>query len=93
MKRLFHLAFLTVTCLLTAQLQAGDWPQFRYDVGRTAASPHDLPVDLQLNNVFKIGARFFQTFFGAHGNDRSIGFQSDRVKAIRVIYIRLEFSP
>ena len=48
MKRPFHLALLTVACLATAEVQAGDWPQFRYDVGRTAASPHELPSDLQL---------------------------------------------
>ncbi len=48
MKRLFHLALLIVACLLTAQVWAGDWPQFRYDVGRTAASPHELPANLQL---------------------------------------------
>ncbi|TVS20336.1 MAG: hypothetical protein EA424_04530 [Planctomycetaceae bacterium] len=28
--------------------QAGDWPQFRYDAGRTAASPHSLPDQLKL---------------------------------------------
>ncbi len=27
---------------------AGDWPQFRYDAGRTAASPHELPEGLSL---------------------------------------------
>jgi hypothetical protein len=37
-----------VACLLTAPLLAGDWPQFRYDAGRTAASPHELPAELQL---------------------------------------------
>ena len=37
-----------MACLLTAQVRAGDWPQFRYDVGRTAASPHELPANLQL---------------------------------------------
>jgi outer membrane protein assembly factor BamB len=37
-----------VACLLTAPLLAGDWPQFRYDAGRTAASPHELPAQLQL---------------------------------------------
>jgi len=26
----------------------GDWPQFRYDAGRTAASPRELPSDLRL---------------------------------------------
>ena len=29
-------------------LQAADWPAWRYDAGRTAASPHGLPIDLQL---------------------------------------------
>lgn len=37
-----------VACLLTTPLLAGDWPQFRYDPGRTAASPDDLPTGLQL---------------------------------------------
>lgn len=48
MKRLFHLALLIATGLLMSQARAGDWPQFRYDVGRTAATPHALPADLQL---------------------------------------------
>ena len=48
MKRLLHLVLFIVACLLTAQVRAGDWPQFRYDVGRTAASPHELPANLQL---------------------------------------------
>ncbi|NQT39330.1 MAG: PQQ-binding-like beta-propeller repeat protein, partial [Planctomycetes bacterium] len=48
MKRQFPLALLIVACLLTAQSRAGDWPQFRYDAGRTAASSHELPSDLQL---------------------------------------------
>jgi outer membrane protein assembly factor BamB len=39
-----------VTCLFaTSTSLAGDWPQFRYDVGRTAASPHALPTDLKLS--------------------------------------------
>ncbi|NLY02104.1 MAG: PQQ-binding-like beta-propeller repeat protein [Rhodopirellula sp.] len=46
--RLFQPALLTVVCLLTAPARAGDWPQFRYDTGRTAASPHELPASLQL---------------------------------------------
>ena len=33
--------------MLTTPLQAGDWPQFRYDAGRTA-SPYELPAKLQL---------------------------------------------
>lgn len=37
-----------VACLLTPRVQANDWPQFRYDAGRTAATPSDLPANLQL---------------------------------------------
>jgi outer membrane protein assembly factor BamB len=33
---------------LTARVRANDWPQFRYDAGRTAASPDELPTDLQI---------------------------------------------
>ncbi len=39
---------LSIVCLLTVPLFANDWPQFRYDAGRTAASPHELPTELQL---------------------------------------------
>ena len=45
-----------LVCLLTAQAQAGDWPQFRYDVGRTAAAPHELPANLQLSWIRKLPA-------------------------------------
>jgi hypothetical protein len=48
MIRPFVLALLIVVYLLTPQGRAGDWPQFRYDVGRTASTPHDLPANLQL---------------------------------------------
>ncbi len=41
-------ALAMVVCLLAAPARAGDWPQFRYDAGRTAASPHALPAELQL---------------------------------------------
>jgi len=37
-----------VVALLTVPVRAGDWPQFRYNAGRTAASPHELPAELQL---------------------------------------------
>jgi len=36
---------------------AGDWPQWRYDAGRTAASPDDLPPDLKLSWVRKYAPR------------------------------------
>ncbi|MFV2069716.1 MAG: hypothetical protein ACC645_22350, partial [Pirellulales bacterium] len=32
----------------SALVSAGDWPQWRYDAGRTASSPHDLPEELEL---------------------------------------------
>jgi len=48
MKRQFPLALIIVACLLAAHVRAGDWPQFRYDAGRTAASSHELPSNLQL---------------------------------------------
>ena len=47
MKRYFPVVLVLVVCLLTIPLQAGDWPQFRYDAGRTAASPDELPAKLQ----------------------------------------------
>ena len=34
--------------LLPTPTWAGDWPQFRYDAGRTAASPHALPAEMEL---------------------------------------------
>ena len=55
MKQPFLFA-LPVVCLLTAPLWANDWPQFRYDSGRTAASPHELPADLQLRWTRKLPA-------------------------------------
>ena len=48
MKRLLFLVLLIVAFLSTAHSAAGDWPMFRYDVGRTAASPHELPGNLEL---------------------------------------------
>jgi hypothetical protein len=36
--------------LVAANLSAaaGDWPAWRYDAGRTAASPQELPAELRL---------------------------------------------
>ncbi|MCY2995535.1 MAG: PQQ-binding-like beta-propeller repeat protein [Planctomycetota bacterium] len=48
MNWLSPLALVLVACQLTTPLRAGDWPQFRHDAGRTAASPHELPAKLQL---------------------------------------------
>jgi len=49
MKWRFSLALAIVAGLSTVSVWAGDWPQFRYDAGRTAASPHELPADLRLH--------------------------------------------
>ncbi len=49
MKWYYPTALVMIVCfLLPLSVGAGDWPQFRYDAGRTAASPHDLPADLKL---------------------------------------------
>ncbi len=37
-----------VACLLTVRAGAGDWPQFRYDAGRTAAATHELAAEVEL---------------------------------------------
>ncbi len=43
------LAIIAVTSVAAPQkLAAGDWPTFRYDAGRTATSPHELPAELHL---------------------------------------------
>ena len=43
----------SLTCLasllcFTASTSAGDWPQWRYDAGRGAATPEELPAELHL---------------------------------------------
>lgn len=48
MKWFLTLILAIAGCFLVAMAQAGDWPQFRYDAGRTAASPHELPAGLEL---------------------------------------------
>lgn len=48
MERLFLIAVSLLACVPAASAHAGDWPQFRYDAGRTAASPCDLPPELVL---------------------------------------------
>ncbi len=48
MKRFSVSVLAAVVCLLSPPARAGDWPQFRCDAGRTAASPHALPAALQL---------------------------------------------
>lgn len=47
--------FLAVTCILVSLIgtpvQAGDWPQWRYNLGHGASTPDPLPQDLQLQWV------------------------------------------
>jgi outer membrane protein assembly factor BamB len=45
-----YITFLAIVCSwssATRSTPAADWPQWRYDAGHTAASPHDLPEKLQ----------------------------------------------
>jgi outer membrane protein assembly factor BamB len=49
MIRLGILVMIGLSCSMTTRLTAGDWPQFRYDAGRTAAAPDPLPPQLQLH--------------------------------------------
>jgi len=49
--RALSLILLLTAALTTTPGVAGDWPMWRYDAGRTAASPHDLPDRLHLQWV------------------------------------------
>ncbi len=51
MARLSLLLTGSLFVLLNTHAMAGDWPQFRYDAGRTAASPEQLAADLHLHWV------------------------------------------
>lgn len=42
------LIFAALALFLPGAAQAGDWPQWRYDASRAAASPHSLPQGLKL---------------------------------------------
>ncbi len=48
--------FFFAACTLPATVPAGDWPQFRYDAARTAASPEQLPAALHLQWVRRLPA-------------------------------------
>lgn len=48
MKRLLPFVFAMAGLLAGRGAPGGDWPQFRYDAGRTAASPEGLPMPLHL---------------------------------------------
>ncbi len=52
MRRIILLAtFVTLMVGITSSLRAGDWPMWRYDAGRSAASRDDLPKQLALHWV------------------------------------------
>ncbi len=42
------IAAVVITLTMSIEANAGDWPMWRYDAGRTAASPETLPDNLQL---------------------------------------------
>lgn len=46
MKRIGIVLLLLASC--SVRLEAGDWPTWRYDAGRGAVAPDDLPAELQL---------------------------------------------
>jgi outer membrane protein assembly factor BamB len=48
MKRTVTFAIMILALLLGTELFGADWPQFRYDAGRTAASPEELAEQLHL---------------------------------------------
>jgi outer membrane protein assembly factor BamB len=48
MRRFFAVIAIFATWAPSGSAVGGDWPQFRYDVGRTAASPDELPAGLRL---------------------------------------------
>jgi len=61
--------------LVAANLSAaaGDWPAWRYDAGRTAASPQELPAELRLQWTRELPAprRLSSTLAGTLATVRS----------------------
>ena len=51
MRQLQRLIVALCSLLFSANAHSADWPQYRYDVGRTAASPERLPEQLYLTWV------------------------------------------
>ncbi len=43
------LVYALAAVFLLAPVEAADWPQWRFDAGRTAVTPHELPADLHLH--------------------------------------------
>jgi outer membrane protein assembly factor BamB len=56
MKRTTELVIVILGLLLGTELFGADWPQFRNDAGRTAASPEELPEPLHLQWIRELGA-------------------------------------
>ncbi len=53
---LLPMLFASIPLLLPAQAQAGDWPVWRYDAARGAATPDALPENLHLQWVLRLPA-------------------------------------
>ncbi len=51
MRRLLPLVLMTLGLFLAADARGADWPQYRYDAGRSAASLEQLPATLDLQWV------------------------------------------
>ena len=56
MKRTTELVIVILGLLQGTELFGADWPQFRNDAGRTAASPEELPEPLHLQWIRELGA-------------------------------------
>jgi outer membrane protein assembly factor BamB len=52
-----RIAACLVACMLTATASAADWPQWRYDAARSAASPEQLPSELHLQWTREVSPR------------------------------------
>ena len=56
MTRLLSFLALITGCILAADAFGGDWPQFRYDAARSAASDESLPARMHLTWVRELPA-------------------------------------
>ena len=56
MKRTRAFAIVILGLLLGTDVFGNDWPQFRYDAGRTASSPEELAEQLHLQWIRELGA-------------------------------------
>jgi hypothetical protein len=51
------LGLLVFTALFVSPIVATDWPMWRYDAGRTASAPEELPVELHPQWIRQYSAR------------------------------------